>query len=40
MQHELPSEAQCFLATQEILKICGTRRVITVFKKASHLALS
>jgi len=33
MQHELPSEAQCYLATQEILKIYGKRRIFTVLKK-------
>jgi hypothetical protein len=33
MQHKLPSEVQCFLATQEILKIYSTRRIITVLKK-------
>jgi len=40
MQLELPSEPQCFSATQEILKINLTRRIITVFKKASYLPLS
>jgi hypothetical protein len=30
MQHDLPSEAKCFLATQDTLEIYGTRSVISI----------